>query len=98
MIKRAISVFVVAVMLLGLLTACSNNGALTVEDAKKVVLKDLDIKQSDADSVDVHLTTIDSLACYLVYVSVDGEHWQYTVNSLTGEILEKEESDHGHSH
>lgn len=98
MTKRVITLLLAAVMLLGLLTACSDDGTLTVDDAKKLVLEDLGIKQSDVDSLDTHLTTVDSAACYLVYVSFDGEHWQYTVNSITGEILEKTENDHGHSH
>ena len=98
MAKRVISVLLAAILLLSLLTACGKDGALTVDDAKALVCKDLNIKQSDADSVDVHLTTVNSVACYLVYVSVNGQHWQYTVHGLNGEILEKEETDQGHSH
>ena len=98
MAKRVISVLLAAVLLLSLLTACGKDETLTLEDAKTLVCQDLNIKQSDASSIDVHLTTVGSAACYLVYVSVNGQHWQYTVNSLNGEILEKEETDHGHSH
>ena len=99
MIKRILSVLLVAMLLVGLLSACGEKGgALTVEEAKALVLKDLNIKASDADSVDLHMTTEGGAACYVVYVSCDGEHWQYTVNSLTGEILAKAENDHGHTH
>ena len=37
-------------------------------------------QQNEADSVDVHLTTVDGVACYVVYVSFDGQHWQYTIS------------------
>lgn len=98
MVKRVISLLVVTVMLLGLLAACTDDGVLSVDDAKKVVLQDLGTKESNVDSIDVHITTVDSTACYAVYVSIGNEHWEYIVNSLTGEILSKEETDSGHSH
>ena len=97
MAKRIISVLLVTVLLLGLLTACGDD-TFDVADAKKLVCQDLGIRESDADSLDTHLTTVGSAACYVVYVSVDGKHWQYTVNSLTGEILEKTQNASGHSH
>lgn len=96
MAKRLISVFAVAVLLLGLLAGCDDT--FDVEDAKKLVCEDLGIQESQADSLDTHLTTIESTACYVVYVSAGGKHWQYTVNGLTGEILEKTQNTSGHSH
>ena len=96
--KRVITLLLAAVLLLGLLTACSDNGTYTVDDAKKLVCEDLGIKEKQIESFDHHLTTVDSAACYLIYVTAEGKHWQYTVNSLTGEILEKTENATGHSH
>lgn len=98
MTKRIISLLLIAVMVLGLLAACGKNGPLTADDAKKVVLKDLGVKESKVSSIDVHITTVDSTACYAVYVSIGGEHWEYIINGLSGEILLKDEADHGHSH
>ena len=98
MTKRIITLLLVAGMLLGLLTACGDDGTFTVEEAKKLVCEDLGIKESQADSLDTHLTTIDGAACYLIYISADGKHWQYTVNSITGEIMDKTENSTGHSH
>lgn len=97
MTKRIITLLLVAGMLLGLLAACGDD-TFTVDDAKKLVCEDLGIKESQADSLDTHLTTIDSAACYLIYISVDGKHWQYTVNGITGEIIDKTENATGHSH
>ncbi len=99
MTKRIVSLLMIAVLVIGLLAACGNDGPLTTDDAKQVVLEDLGIKEKDVDSLDVHITTAaDGTACYLVYVTVDGEHLEYVIDGLSGEILSKEEADHGHSH
>ncbi|MBE6944210.1 MAG: hypothetical protein E7453_08175 [Ruminococcaceae bacterium] len=101
--KYFIPVIVAVVVLLGIIIAVAagssnNDGPLTPDEAKKVVLRDLNVKASEADSVHVHTTTEGSKACYLIYVSVDGENWEYTVDGFTGEILKKTKNDHGHSH
>ena len=99
MTKRVISLLLVAVMAFFLLSACGkNDGPLSAEDAKKVVLKDLGTKESKVDSVDVHVSTFDGAACYAVYVSVGGQNWQYIVKGTSGEILQKAETEHAHSH
>ena len=68
MTKRIISLLLIAVLALSLLAACGNDGPLTTDDAKQVVLEDLGIKEKDVDSLDVHITTAaDGTACYLVY-------------------------------
>ncbi len=95
--KRIISMLLV-ILLVGMLAACGNDGPLTTDDAKKVVLSDMGVKEKDVDSIDVHITTVDGVACYAVYVSIGDEHMEYLVNGSTGEILAKEEADHGHSH
>ena len=98
MTKRIISILMIAVLAIGLLAACGKDGPLTTEDAKSVVLKDLGVKESKVSSIDVHLGNVDGVACYLVYVSYNGENFEYVVNGITGEILSVEETDHGHSH
>lgn len=99
MAKRIVSLLLIAVLTVGLLAACGNDGPLTVDDAKKVVLTDLGVKEKQVESIDVHITTAeDGAACYAVYVTVNGEHLEYMVHGITGEILSKVEADHGHSH
>ena len=61
-------------------------------------MEDLNTKESKVSSIDVHVTTVGGDACYAVYVSINGENYEYVVNGLTGEILSVEEVDHGHSH
>ena len=98
MTKRLICLLVMAAMMLCMLAACGKEGPLTVDDAKAIVLEDLGVKESKVSSIDVHITTVDGAACYLVYVTYNDENFEYVVNGLTGEILSAEESDHGHSH
>ena len=76
----------------------NDGGPLDVDDAKKVVLNDLGAKKINEDNLHVHTTTVDTTPCYLIYVTYNGENWEYVVNGLTGEIIEKAETDSGHSH
>ena len=76
----------------------NDGGPLDTDDAKKIVLNDLNAKESKVESIHIHPTTVDKVPCYSVYVTFDGENWEYLINGLTGEILEKENNDHGHSH
>ncbi len=102
--KYWILIAVVAVILIGTVIFTSMgsgsdpNGPLSTDDAKKVVLNDLNAKESKVDSLHIHTTEEDGIPCYLVYVTYNGENWEYIIHGLTGEILEKEENDHGHSH
>ena len=98
MTKRIVSLLMIAVLVIGLLAACGKGGALDAEDAKKVVLTDMDLKERQVDSIDVHVTPIGEAMGYAVYVSVDGHHGVYLVDGLTGDILQKTETDSGHSH
>lgn len=98
MTKRIISLLMIAVLMVGMLAACGKDGPLTAEDAKKVVLNDLGVKERNVDSIDVHMTPIGDSMGYIVYVSVGEEHLQYVVDGITGEILHKEETDEGHHH
>ena len=96
--KRIISLLMIAVLMGGMLAACGKDGPLTAEDAKKVVLNDLGVKERNVDSIDVHMTPIGDSMGYIVYVSMGEEHLQYVVDGITGEILHKEEPDEGHHH
>ena len=101
--KYLIPLIVAAVVLLGIVIAVAagsgeQDGPLTPNEAKKIVLQDLGISESKADSVHAHTTTENGKACYLIYVTVDGENWEYIVDGFSGEILTKAENDHGHTH
>ena len=98
--KKCFALLAALVLVMGLFAGCgsNNDGVLTTDDAKKIVCEDLKLDASKANDMDVHMTSVDALACYAVYVSVGDQHWEYVINSLTGEILERNERDSGHSH
>ena len=101
--KKIIIIVVAAIVALIALVAIfagggNTDGPLDTDDAKKVVLNDLGVKESQIGSPHIHTTEVDGIPCYLVYVTYNGHNWEYVINGLTGEILEKEESDGGHSH
>ena len=98
MTKRIISLVMIAVLVLGLLAACGKDGPLTAEDAKKIVLNDLGLKERQVDSIDVHMSPAGDSVAYVVYVSKGEAHWQYAIDGISGEILSKAETEHGHSH
>ena len=101
--KKIIIIVAVAIVALIALIAIfagggNTNGPLDTNDAKKVVLNDLGVKESKVSSLHIHTTEVDGIPCYLVYVTYNGDNWEYVVNGLTGEIIEKEKTDSGHSH
>ncbi len=101
--KTLIPILVVAAILVGVLVFAfadsgNDDGPLSTDDAKKVVLNDLNTKESKVDSIHIHAAEEDGIPCYSVYVTYNGKNWEYLINGLTGEILEKEESDSNHSH
>ena len=98
MVKRILSVLLAVMLVLGLFAGCGNDGVLSEDDAKKVVLEDLNLQASSGTQMDVHMTTVDGLACYAVYITVGDVNWEYVISSLTGEILQRNEKDSGHSH
>ena len=98
MIKRTISLLMIAVLVLGLLAACGKDGPLTAEDAKAVALQDLGLKERQVDSIDVHMTAIGDSVGYAVYISQGEENWEYIIDGISGEIVSKAETDQGHHH
>ena len=98
MFKRIISILMIAVLAVGLLAACGSDKPLTMEEAKSIALKDMGAKERQVDSADVHIGSFNGVSCYVVFITIDGEHMQYSINAMTGEILAKQETDEGHSH
>ena len=100
--KMIIIVSIVVVALIALIAIFAgggdDGGPLDTDDAKKVVLNDLGVKESKVDSLHIHTSEENGIPCYLIYVTYNGENLEYLINGLTGEILEKEKTDSGHSH
>ncbi|MBE6926513.1 MAG: hypothetical protein E7461_06680 [Ruminococcaceae bacterium] len=100
--KYLIPILVVAVVFAGVLIAVfaggKNDGPLSTNEIKNVVLDDLGVKENKAGEIHTHPTTFEGAACYTVYITADGKNWEYMIDAFTGEILSKTENDHSHSH
>lgn len=94
MIRKILAICLLAALMLTLFAGCKSN-VIDQEQAKKIVLKDLGVKESDVE-MHVHTTTVDNAVCWSIYVTVDGHQLQYVVHGVTGEILSVGESDHEH--
>lgn len=92
--KKLFVLAVAAVMLLALLAGCGDQ-QITAERAQKIVLDDLGVS-ADQVTMHTHITTYENEACYSIYVTVDGETLEYIINSIGGEILTIQESEHSH--
>lgn len=94
MAKRIIAILLLSCMALGMLAACSS-GTVDTEKAKQIALKDMGIKESEAE-VHVHIGEHDGVAGYNVYVTYNGEQTAYFIDGKSGEILSKGEGSHSH--
>ena len=96
-LKTAIITIVVVcvVCLIGAIIIAQNDKTITSEEAYKIVLKDLGLKEDQVSSPHIHEGTYKNQSCYNIYVTVNGESLTYVV-STSGKILYKGEGGHSH--
>ncbi len=93
--QRIFAILMTAVLLLGLLTACGNDGPLTPEDAQEVVLKHAGVTASQVSDIHTHVTTNEAgEACYSIHITIKGETFEYLIHGTTGEVLSVHEGGH----
>lgn len=95
MTKRIIAMVLLACMALTLLAACNTNKAIDSDEAKKIALQDMGIKENQAE-VHVHITDYEGVASFSVYVTYEGAQTEYIIHGKTGEILHKGAASHSH--
>ena len=95
MAKRIIAMVLLACMALTLLAACNTNKAIDTEKAKEIALKDMGIKEDQAE-VHVHITEHEGVASFSVYITYEGAQTEYIIHGKTGEILHKGAASHSH--
>ena len=94
MTRRILACILLAVLVCGLIAGCGSK-VITAEKAQKIVLKDLGAKASEVE-FHMHTAEYNGVVCFGIYATYKGETWAYTIDPSTGEILNKEESDHAH--
>ena len=94
--KKWILWVVTLCLLGGLLCGCQQEDkVLTTDQAQAAVQQYMGISASDA-TFHTHVTTYNGEACYSVYVTYNGQNWEYIVHAYTGEILAINNSNHSH--
>lgn len=94
--KKIMTAILAAALLVALLAGCGSK-ALSADDAKKVVLKDLGVTESQVTDIHVHIANSDDgTACYSIYLTVNGKQMEYLIHGITGEILSSGEGSHSH--
>lgn len=84
--KRWIAIVLLLVFALGLFAGCGKK-FLTAEDAQKVALKDLGIKEKDADGIHVHVGESAEGPAYSIHIEYQGQTHEYVILAISGEIL-----------
>ncbi len=86
--KRIISLLLVMLMSLSLLTACSEKGAITQEEAQKVAISHAGLSQDQVQDAHIHVVSENGIPCYSVHITTtDGNDFSVVINAATGEVI-----------
>ena len=85
---RLIALVLVAVLMLGIFTACGKSGAITEAQAQKIALEAAELTEDEVSDVHTHVTTIDGIPCYSVHITSDRGEFSLVINASTGEIMD----------
>lgn len=85
--KQIIALFMLAVLLLGGLTACGKKSALTGEEAQKIALTHAGLSKSDVKDVHTHIVTEQGIPCYSIHITTDAGDFSVIINAATGEVI-----------
>ena len=96
MTKRIIAILLMTCMALALLAACDTTGAIDDQKATEIALKDMGIKESQAEEIHAHVGEREGVAGFNVYITYNGEQTAYFIHGKTGEILYKGAGSHSH--
>ena len=85
--KRMFSLFMVAVVLLGLLAACGEKGPVTQEKAQKIALEHAGLTTKDISDVHTHIVDENGIPCYSIHITTDDGDFSVVINATTGEVI-----------
>lgn len=84
---KKVLIFVLLLALVVSLFAGCGKDFLDAEDAQKIALKDLGIKEKDAESIHVHVGEMPEGPAYSIHIDYAGQTYEYVILAATGEIL-----------
>ena len=85
--KKVLIFILLLVLTVSLFAGCGNKDFLEAEDAQKIALKDLGIREQDADSIHVHVGQMEEGPSYSIHIEYQGQTHEYVILATTGEIL-----------
>ena len=85
--KKVLIFVLLLALTVSLFAGCGKKAFLESEDAQKIALADLGIKEKDADSIHIHVGEMAQGPAYSVHVEYQGETHEYVILAATGEIL-----------
>lgn len=84
---KKVLIFVLLLALVTSLFAGCGKQFLESEDAQKIALKDLGIKESQAEAIHIHVGQLTEGPAYSVHIEYEGITHEYVILAATGEIL-----------
>ena len=85
---KKILAFLLAALLVGvLLVGCGNDGIVTEEQAKKIALKEVGLKESQVDDIHIHMVEENGLPCYSVHITTPDTEMSVVIDIASGEII-----------
>ena len=84
--KKALIFILLLAMVVSLFAGCGKD-FLESEDAQKIALKDMGIKEADAESIHVHVGQMTQGPAYSIHINYEGQTYEYVILAATGEIL-----------
>lgn len=87
-----IALLVLAALTLCMLAACGKEDSkfLTPEEAQKIAMDAAGVCAKDVTDVHAHPGSYEDAPCFSIHLTVDGTEYEYIIDAVTGEILEKD--------
>lgn len=85
--KKVFVFLLLLALTVNLFAGCGNKAFLESEDAQKIALDDLGIKEKDAESIHIHVGEMEEGPAFSVHIAYNGLTYEYVILAATGEIL-----------
>lgn len=85
--KKTIILILLLALVVSLFAGCGEKKFLEAEDAQKIALEDLGIKEKDAESVHIHVGEVEEGPAFSVHIEYEGKTYEYVILAATGEIV-----------
>lgn len=85
--KRLFAFIMLAVLLLGMLTACGKKSPVTGDEAQKIALEYAGLKEKDVADVHTHIIDQNGIPCYSIHITTADGEVSVIINASTGEVI-----------